>query len=66
MRMILIFLIIISRVYIGINVVSWAYLEIRNQSLHSISEIEFFLVLILLDIWVTQSDTNVDVRIDKE
>jgi hypothetical protein len=66
MRMILIFLIIISRVYIGINVVSWAYLEIRNPSLHSISEIEFFLVLILLDIWVTQSDTNVDVRIDKE
>jgi hypothetical protein len=59
------FLIIISRIYVGVRVISWIILKIITEIPHPLSEIEVYLVIMFLDIWVSSQGSDVIV-IDKK
>jgi hypothetical protein len=55
-------IILILRTFIGIKVISWLILNfIENQS-HDLSEIQTYLVIIILDMWATNNSTQIIVR----
>jgi hypothetical protein len=58
------FLIIISRIYVGVRVISWIILKIITEVPHPLSEIEIYLVVMLLDIWVSSQYSEI-VVVDK-
>jgi hypothetical protein len=58
-------LITLVRIYLGIKVISWLIINLISQVSHPLSEIEAFLVIILLDIWVSSQISGVIV-VDKE
>jgi hypothetical protein len=55
-------IILILRTFIGIKVISWLILNfIENQS-HDLSEIQTYLVIIILDMWATNNSTQIIVQ----
>ena len=50
-------LILVGKLYLFGRVLFWAIMKLRNPEMHSISEIEGYLVLLICDIWISQ---NVD------
>jgi hypothetical protein len=58
-------LITLVRIYLGIKVISWLIINLISQVSHPLSEIEAFLVIILLDIWVSSQISGVIV-VDKD
>jgi hypothetical protein len=63
-RLFISFLIIISRIYVGVRVISWIILKIITEVPHPLSEIEIYLVVMLLDVWVS-SQFFVDKQINE-
>jgi len=59
------FLIIISRIYVGVRVISWIILKIITEIPHPLSEIEIYLVIMILDIWVSSQYSGI-VVVDKK
>ena len=59
------FLIIISRIYVGVRVISWIILKIITEIPHPISEIEIYLVMMFVDIWVSSQYSEIIV-VDKK
>jgi len=51
--------IIISRIYVGVKVISWIILKIITDIPHNLSEIEIYLVIIILDIWVSSQYSDI-------
>jgi len=60
MKAIFTFLILLAKLYLGFRILYWAILEISNPELHSLSEIEGYLVFAVFDIWISHSITSVD------
>lgn len=65
MKLILGIIIILLRFYIGIQILKWIILEFQNPTLHSVSEIELYLVAILFDTWISISHKEIEVEIKK-
>ena len=45
-------LLVIAKIYLGIKVLYWVTLKIYQPELHNISEIDVYVVLLILDIWI--------------
>jgi hypothetical protein len=59
-------IILLLRFYIGIQIIKWIILEIQYPVVHSISEIELYLVIVLFDTWICASHGDVEVKINKK
>jgi hypothetical protein len=66
MRIILAIFLILCRFWVGFKVLSWIISEFRMPELHSISEIEIYLVIILFDVWISSSQNEIDVKFIKD
>lgn len=65
MKLLISLLIIILRLYIGFKIIQWIFFEFSQPQIHSISEIEVYLVIILFDSWINiqpQIEIEVDNR----
>ena len=59
MKILLIIFLFILRIAIGFNIMLWLVQEFRFPDQHSFVEIEFYLVLIIFDIWITMSNITI-------
>ena len=66
MKFLIAIIILFSRLYIGYKILSWMVAKSLYPKLHTISEIELFIVLILFDIWICTSHGDVEVKINKK
>ena len=57
--------VIFLRFFVGFKILFWIGQEINAPDIHSLSEIELFLVVILLDLWVSTQQNEIDIEIDK-
>lgn len=64
MKLILAIILVTTRLWVGLTILSWGVHELRRPELHSISEIEIYLVLMLFDIWLS-SNSGIDITINK-
>ena len=65
MRLLLSIFLILSRIYVGYHVLAWIISKSSHPELHSVSEIEIYLVLMVFDTWVAKSQDNIDIKITK-
>ena len=66
MRIIIAIFLILCRFWVGFKILSWIVLEYNLPELHSISEIELYLVIIFFDTWVSLSQTDVDIKFNQK
>lgn len=59
MKILLIVFLIVIRFIIGFKIMFWLVQEFRFPEEHSFVEIEFYLVLLLFDIWISLSNVSV-------
>jgi hypothetical protein len=59
-------IIIIVRLLVSVKVIAWLILRFTTSITHPISEIETYLVIILLDIWATSSVTEIVIKENKD
>ena len=59
-----IFLIFI-RIWVGYHVIFWLISESLHPELHNITEIEFYLVIMVFDTWAAKSQDNIDIKVIK-
>jgi len=57
---------IIGRLWIGFTILSWVIKKMITPTLHNISEIEVYLVLMIFDTWISISQNNIDISIVKK
>ena len=57
---------ILCRFWVGFKILSWIVSEYNLPELHSISEIELYLVIIFFDTWVSLSQTDVDIKFNQK
>jgi hypothetical protein len=55
-------ILIIVRLLVSVKVISWLILKFFTNIPHPISEIEVYLVIILLDIWLLSNSTEIVIR----
>ncbi len=61
-KIILGLLLIITRLFLGVKVISWIILKFISNIPHSISEIEVYLVLMFLDLWFSSQPTEITIK----
>jgi hypothetical protein len=66
MRIIIAIFLILCRFWVGFKILSWIVSEYNSPELHSISEIELYLVIIFFDTWVSLSQTDVDIKFNQK
>ena len=57
---------ILCRLFVGIKIIYWIIEKINYPQIHSISEIELFLVIVVFDTWVSSSQSGIDIKINKK
>jgi hypothetical protein len=62
MKILLGFFLLIIRIIVAFKVIYWLYEEYNYPEIHSISDIEFYLVFLLFDIWISISNTGIEVE----
>lgn len=62
LKSLLAIIVIIVRLLVSVKVISWIILRFTTSITHSISEIETYLVIILLDIWLLPSVTEIVIK----
>jgi hypothetical protein len=50
--------VIITKLYLGFRILWWIICDFSEPELHTISEIEPYLVLLLFDVWLCQQNTE--------
>jgi hypothetical protein len=60
MKTLLVIFLFVLRLVIAIKVIFWLVQEYKYPEEHSFVEIEFYLVLLLLDIWISHSSNGVE------
>ena len=55
-------IVIIVRLLVSVKVIAWLILRFTSTIPHPISEIENYIIIILLDIWVSSSATEIVIR----
>jgi len=66
MRIIIAIFLILCRFWVGFKILFWIVSEYNSPELHSISEIELYLVIIFFDTWVSLSQTDVDIKFNQK
>jgi len=61
-KIILGLLLIITRLFLGVKVISWIILKFISDIPHPISEIEVYLVLMFLDLWFSSQPTEIIIK----
>jgi hypothetical protein len=54
---------IFLRIWVGYKVLAWVIAKSFHTELHTISEIEIYLVLIIFDTWIAKSQESLDIQI---
>jgi hypothetical protein len=54
---------IFLRIWVGYKVLAWVIAKSFHPELHTISEIEIYLVVIIFDIWIAKSQESFDIQI---
>ena len=65
MKMLIGVIVIFLRFFLAFKILLWVGKEINAPDLHSISEIEIYLVGIILDIWISTQNTEIDIEVDR-
>jgi hypothetical protein len=65
MKIILSIFLILCRLFVGIKIIYWIIEKINYPQIHSISEIELFLVIVVFDTWTSLSQSGIDIKINK-
>ncbi len=65
MKVLLSLFLIFLRLWIGYHIVSWLIKEYTHPEFQSMSEIEFYLVLMVFDGWVAKSQNNIELTVVK-
>lgn len=52
----------IVRFYLCVKVISWIILEIIDSSKHSVTEIELYIVILMLDLWLFSNVAEIVVK----
>ena len=66
MKIILSIFLILCRLFVGIKIIYWIVGKINYPQVHSISEIELFLVIVVFDTWVSSSQSGIDIKINNK
>jgi hypothetical protein len=66
MKILFSFFLIFLRLWIGYNVLAWLIAESYHPELHTISEIEIYLVVMIFDTWISKSHEDIDIKIIKK
>jgi hypothetical protein len=59
MKAIFTLIVLLAKLYLGLRILIWSVAEVNNPELHSLSEIEGYLVFAVFDIWITHSTTSI-------
>jgi hypothetical protein len=65
MKVLLSLFLVFLRLWVGYHIISWLVGEYSRPEFHSISEIEFYLVLMVFDGWIGKSQDNIEFKIVK-
>jgi len=57
-----VFIVMIVRLLVSVKVISWLLLNFFSNIPHPISEIEPYIVIILLDIWLLSTGTEIVIK----
>jgi hypothetical protein len=60
MKTVFTLIVLLAKLYLGFKILIWGIMEVSNPELHSLSEIEGYLVFAVFDIWISHSITSVD------
>jgi hypothetical protein len=66
MKVLLSLFLIFLRLWIGYHIISWLVGEYSQPELHSMSEIEFYLVIMVFDGWIGKSQDNIELTVIKK
>lgn len=66
MKIVFSFFLIFLRIWVGYNVLSWIVTKSFHPEMHSISEIEVHLVILIFDIWLGKSQDNIEIQLRKD
>jgi hypothetical protein len=66
MKVLLSLFLIFLRLWVGYHIISWLVEEYSRPEFHSMSEIEFYLVVMVFDGWISKSQNNIDLKVTKE
>jgi hypothetical protein len=66
MKIILSIFLILCRLFVGIKILYWIVGKINYPVIHSISEIELFLVIAVFDTWISSSQSGIDIKINNK
>ncbi len=62
MKILLALFLILIRIIVGFKILVWLVQEYRYPEFHSISDIEFYIVFLLFDIWILVSTPTIDIN----
>jgi hypothetical protein len=60
MKILLGIFLIIIRIIVGLKIIFWLIQKYNYPETHSISDIEFYLVFLLFDIWISISNNGIE------
>jgi hypothetical protein len=66
MKILLSLFLIFLRIWVGYHITSWLVAEASKPELHSMSEIEFYLVIMVFDGWIGKSQDNIELTVVKK
>lgn len=58
MKLFFTFLVLISKIYLGARIMWWVFLKFTSPELHTFSEIEAYVVLLIFDMWIIKVDSH--------
>jgi hypothetical protein len=61
MKILISVFLIIIRIVVGLKIMFWLIQEYNYPALHSISDVEFYLVFLIFDIWVSISNSGIEI-----
>ena len=61
MKILISVFLIIIRIVIGLKIMFWLIQEYRHPELHSMSDVEFYLVFLIFDIWISISNSGIEI-----
>ena len=60
MKSFFVLLVLISKIYLGVRIMWWVFLKFTSPELHSFSEVEAYVVLLIFDIWVGGQSVEIE------
>lgn len=58
MKLFFVFLVLIGKIYLGCRILWWVFLKFTSPELHTFSEIEVYVVLLIFDMWIIKVDSH--------